>query len=300
MEIRNDFFSYTNEKPRKPNEIMSQMVAEAASSINAEAESRFGAKSLLLPDGTVRVENFDRDDGGIYDAESIEKHKKEVFDIEYSFTGAEDQNIAEFYATEHKCSTPEEVVSHWKKTKEKSKSGMLEQAMLVLLHKFLKEDFLVVRTAAYDDYKAGVDNLIIDKETGDVICAFDEVHDNKSGADTKKKFDKIKKISERGGANVHYGLTVEASRIKQTDISNVPVFALSLESAEFAMLLPVLMRNGLDKKDSQEKEVMSKLIISLGEQAIMLRSARINGLVRANLNKFGMLLEKMKKLVEDG
>ena len=47
-------------------------------------------------------------------------------------------------------------------------------AIMVLLHKMLKDDFVVLRSAKRDDYAGGVDMLIVNRKTGAVICAIDD------------------------------------------------------------------------------------------------------------------------------
>jgi hypothetical protein len=281
------------ERPKKPHESLGDMIKSVSDEINQEAKIRFGAADLLKADGSIRMENFAKKRGGIYESEKIAGHIRKTFEIEFGFTGAEEKSVADFYREERKCETREDIVAFWKKEKEKSKSVMFEKAIQILLHKFFKDDFLVVRTAPIDDYQAGVDNLLVNKTTGDVICAFDEVHDSKGGEYTAKKIEKVRRIAEKGGANIRYGLTVENGRIKQIEINNVPVFAISLLQAEFEKLLPIMLENGLDRKTEIEKTTIKKLIASLEDQARMIRSAHIKDGVRGNLSKFDRSLEKM-------
>ena len=192
--------------------------------------------------------------------------------------------MAEFFK-ESGLDTPELIIGQWKKKKEESKSGMLEQAMLVLLYKFLKEDFLVVRTAAHDDYLAGVDNLIIEKKSGKVVCAFDEVHDRNDGKYTTDKFNKHKKLAEGGGVYVRYGLKIEGNKIVQHEIRNVPVFAISLTQDKFAELLPAMLQNGLSQTGKVEKEIMTAVLESLKNQAAELKKARIDYKIKGRINE---------------
>jgi hypothetical protein len=45
----------------------------------------------------------------------------------------------------------------------------------IVFYKFLNEKFIIVRTSSYDDVQNHVDNLIVEKETGNIVCAFYEV-----------------------------------------------------------------------------------------------------------------------------
>jgi hypothetical protein len=299
MEKASDFYSLIGEKPRKQHEILSQMTTEAACKISLEAESDYKAPNLLMPDGTIRTENFAKSSGGIYDEGLLKSDWAKTFQMEYEFSGAKSPRVAEFFAKEHGCDTPEKVVAHWKKEREKNKSGMFEQAMFTMLYKFLKEEFIVVRTAPYDDYKAGVDNLIIDKKTGDVICAFDEVHDSKGGEYTAKKIEKVKSIAQRGGASVRYGLTVEDNEIKQAQFKNVPVLAISLASEKFAQLLPIILNSSLDDISEFEKQIMADMVRSLEEQVALIAPAIKDQRVNANLDNFNIALQKINLLVQN-
>lgn len=320
------------EKTKKPHEILAELETATATDINQKTAESYGVKNLLKPDGTIEMENFNGFKDGIYLPSAIRSDQEEVERMKLEFSSALVPNTAEYYAKEKNCHTPEAIVAHWEGDRKKSKSGMFESAMFVLLNKHLGEDFLVVRTAAYDDYKGGVDNLIINRETGDVICAFDEVHDSKGGVYTENKLKKHKEIARGGGAKVKYGLAIEKGgmsddgktqekdKLKQAAISNLPVFAISLTSKKFEELLPVLLRNGLKQTDETEKGIMRELLESLGEQAgkfeaeldeakesadnrnpKMSLSAREEAKkrVKANMEKFNDSLSTMKSLIEE-
>jgi hypothetical protein len=298
-------FKPNQERPKKPYEVLAQMVENVAIHINQDAKSRYGIENLLSPEGSVQPDDFDQSRGGIYERSSIVNDNNKVFELDYKFskaidrrTGKEVPSVIEYYK-DRNCHTREEIVAYSKKEKEKEKNKMFEKAVFILLHKFLKEEFLVVRTAAYDDYTAGVDNLFIDLETGFPICAFDEVHDSKGGEYTSKKLDKVKEIVEKGGASIRYGLTVENGQIKQTRIENVPVFAISLLQEDFEKkLLPAMQDTGIERKSDFEREIMVMIIKSLGEQAKMIESVKINDAVRENLVRFNASLDKIKIMMK--
>jgi len=64
-----------------------------------------------------------------------------------------------------------------KKERLKIDGEKLERSKNVIFAKNLGKDFIVVRTSLYDDIKNKVDNLILEKETGNLVCALDEVAD---------------------------------------------------------------------------------------------------------------------------
>ncbi len=104
-------------------------------------------------------------------------------------------------------------------------------AITALLHKILKENFLVVRTSTFDDYKNGIDNLILDKRTGAIICTFNEVLENEGGRERgeSKKVQKVKKSAALGGNKAKYAITLKDGKIIRSSIKNIPVFIWQLK-----------------------------------------------------------------------
>ena len=56
-----------------------------------------------------------------------------------------------------------------------TKGEQLEMLACAILAKNLGEEFIVVRASRHDDRFSNVDTIILDKQTGDLVCAFDEV-----------------------------------------------------------------------------------------------------------------------------
>lgn len=94
-------------------------------------------------------------------------------------------------------------------TDRENKSGeQLEMLKTVIFHKFLGKDFHTLRTSTYDDYRNGVDNLIIEKETGNIVGAFDEVLDSPIGERSEEKKEKIFKRNRDKGGLIRYAFKV--------------------------------------------------------------------------------------------
>jgi pyruvate dehydrogenase complex dehydrogenase (E1) component len=102
-----------------------------------------------------------------------------------------------------------------------------------VFHRILGREFVVASASVYDDYFNGIDTVLVDKETGDVICALDEVHDEEGRARHQKKIESIIKTAKKGGAKIKYGITFEkddktgANKLVQKTISNIPKFYLN-------------------------------------------------------------------------
>ncbi len=153
----------------------------------------------------------------------------------------------------------------WTRDTEKDASNLTEIALTILLDKYLGDDFIVARSSEYDDYNNGVDQVIIYKPTGEVVCGFDEVigKDGNDGGEKKKK--KLENIMAKGGARVKYGAKLENNKLVRSEIKNVPAFFMGISKKELGMLLKSLKDNP-DKKNETENEIFSKLLTSLESQ----------------------------------
>lgn len=103
----------------------------------------------------------------------------------------------------------------------------LERMKTVILNKFLGENAIVVRSSEYDDIINGVDNVLVDREDGKVICAFDEVCDTNSEIFKVKK-EKILKRNEEGGAKIKYCPKIKEGKVLIGSVENIPIFYLAL------------------------------------------------------------------------
>ncbi len=285
------------ERPLKDHERLAKILSEVSKELNREVEEAYGLSDFIETDGSVRMASFGQSEGGIYADEEVKHDQEELRELELGFCGASDPKVAAFYAKVRNCTTPAEIIENWKKEKKKSKSGMFEDAVQIMLHKFFSDRFLVVHSAPYDDYKAGVDNLIINKETGDVIGAFDEVHDSNDGAYTAKKMEKLKKIASRGGASIRYGLTIAEGQLRQARLEKVPVFAISLSAEKFKNLLPAILDGGLSEKSAEEKAFLQALLISWREQSEQIEPLARSEKMKANLERFKAYLGEMGEML---
>jgi len=110
---------------------------------------------------------------------------------------------------------------------EKSDGQRLETLKTAIFNKFLGDGFIVVRASKYDDIKNGVDNVIIDRQTNEVVCAMDEVGDmNSRNFDDKKA--KVLEKNQRGGVNLKYGLGLDS--LQEQGRSGLPLFLIALPS----------------------------------------------------------------------
>lgn len=155
----------------------------------------------------------------------------------------------------------------WREDKEKGSGTIAEMTMTVILNKLLNKDFIVARASDYDDYKNGVDHVLVDKNTGFVVCGFDEVVDDMQGYySVVNKKEKMKNIAAKGGSEIKYGATIEKEQLVRSSFKNVPTFYVALSTPELGRLLEGI-KNNPEEISLEEDKIFNKLILSLQEQA---------------------------------
>ena len=202
------------ERPKNHTEKLKGLLRNISEKTNREIEQQYGLYTFLNDDCTISMDGFADSWGGIYSEEEIQAHKDEIIKREMGFSAANNPNVQEFYRTEYGIQDQEGILRRRKENKEKDKSVQMEMATTALLVKILGDDFLVVRSATYDDYN-GVDNIILNKRTGEAVCAFDEVHEGGSGERTNTKKEKMKKIARGDGAEISYGMSLDGGQLRR-------------------------------------------------------------------------------------
>ncbi|MCU0680078.1 MAG: hypothetical protein MUF50_02110 [Planctomycetes bacterium] len=294
--------------------IISQRVNQENNSVIKEGELR--PTPLLDEKAAITLSSFSREEvNGPYYNSWIEEDQKFVKKREFDYSGVtkyehdlneativsneereEARKAKEFYAKEYNAHTPEEIVEIWKKKQEKGKSFVCELTITALFDKYFGDKFLVVRASNFDDYKNGVDNVIVDKETGQVICAFDEVSDRKDGEGAKKKEEKIIKIAKAGGTHIKYGLTYKDNQLLKKAIKNIPIFFLAIENKELENLVKSIDLSSSDSKEN-ELETISRLLKSLEVQRSLLLDQEIPEEIRKNLESFNKPLNTLNQIL---
>lgn len=279
-------------------EKLRHMLGRVANEINYEA-AEHGLGNLVNPDCTISMQDFlqtGESGGGIYKQSEIDRDLEDARRMEIGFSGANDPGVQKFFNEQKGINTAEGIVKDWKASKEKSKSGQTEMVITALLHKMLRKDFLIVRSAVIDDYKSGMDNLILDKQTGEAICAFDEVHEGGEGEQTDKKKEKIKKIVMKGGVGAKYGIGLEGGKLKRTKMDKVPVFYLRLKSEDLLKLMAE-MHDDLGEQSPIEQSVFADLVKSLREQKEMLSTLNLPPVIKEKLGNFENTLQKLENIL---
>ncbi len=146
---------------------------------------------------------------------------------------------------------------------EKSKGSLAEMAITLMLDKISSGRLISVRSSKWDDYENGIDNLLLDTETGAVICGLDEVFDDLGQGAKELKEKKVMNKFSNGGAYARYGLKLNLENKKEISIEklkNLPAFFISLNQNE---LTEILENIGSKEISESEKNVLRQITGSL-------------------------------------
>lgn len=152
----------------------------------------------------------------------------------------------------------------WREENEKKAPNLTEIALTLMLNNFLNKEFIVARASSFDDYNNGVDNILIDKKTGEVLCGFDEVMTKSGEVSSAKKEAKLNNLMAKGGARLKYGARLENGNLVRAAVKNIPAFYLPLDKQELKELLDSFINSETNQKISEK--IFLKLIKSLEEQ----------------------------------
>ena len=250
-------------KPEEYREFLEHKLADNSREVNEEFDQNF-----LDEKGAILMSEGD----------DLESDQKFVADLESNWA-----------SEQHK------TVELWQQSKDKNPATITEMAVTASLHRLLSERFIVARASTYDDYRYGIDNVLIDKETGAVVCGLDEVlgHEGDDGA--SKKEEKIKKILAKGGASLKYGATLKDGKLERQSLKNIPTFYLSLSKEELDNLLKDLKNN--NEATDRERALAAKIILSLEQQAERNRVEVKNNVLADNFESFKASLGIIKKQI---
>ncbi len=184
--------------------------------------------------------------------------------------------IMEKYLLAKETDVTEEMRTEFKEKRSKSKSELAEMISSYVMSKFLGNDYIIARASTYDDYR-GVDNLIVHKVTGQVICAFDDVHETiydnderDSSLEEKKRL--AKTMAERGGQTIKYGFGIDNGQIVKKQLSHVPKLFLHFTVDDLDTAIDTIDCTNFDTKTEGECVLFKHIIEQLVSQVDELRN----------------------------
>ncbi len=229
------------------------MMGKISAEVNQELKEKHASNvDILDKNATINISAFSAENGGPYSPDEIAGDQKVVHDKEMEFSGADDADLRALRIKEYKIDTAglseeqinQKIIEKFKRLQSEGKSGLLEMAVTGLLHKVLKSEYIVVRSSTFDDFEHGADNLIIDKVTGQVVCAFDEVHGEETDSRIAEKKKKLLRKARQGGSRIKHGLSLQTDEkdpqkknLVRSTLYNVPSLYLALDSDTLTKLL---------------------------------------------------------------
>jgi hypothetical protein len=111
----------------------------------------------------------------------------------------------------------------------------LEMLAYAILSKNLGDQFVVARASRHDDRANKVDTLILDKQTGNLVCAFDEVGVTSGPRYEEKQALVTNRNLDEGGASLKYGIGIREEEGKKkivpvAETKHLPLFYLAVPS----------------------------------------------------------------------
>ncbi|MFZ2188189.1 MAG: hypothetical protein WAV73_01330 [Candidatus Moraniibacteriota bacterium] len=329
------------QKPKSPEnfkEKLDGMMSVIAQKLNAEFQALGENQALLNSDNAINMEAFrpgektkgkrDRNKNkldNLLEAQSVTNEEEPVKALTFvdadkerirnkniEFSAADNPSTQLHYIDEFGVKNDENIVDNvieqFKKNNEKKLSFLLEKAVIALFYRLLDAEFMVMRSSTYDDYFNGIDNVIVNRKTGAVICAIDEVHSEIDGERLSDKIQKVERIAKDDGATLKYGVMLKkdastgAQKLVKRPIENIPVFYIGLSAEELKSLLSGMNYDVNGKINQIEFDIFDKIMISLEDQIIKLSTVKkssdkpLHDGVKKNIAIFKDSVRQMKKL----
>jgi hypothetical protein len=283
------------ETRKNRSEQMAGHIGDISQEINQEMKDIYGVENFLNADGSINMESYAKRNA-FSEGELIADERK-IEDKEREWSGVLNENRKAYYLEKFGANTAEEMVAAFKKERAGSKNKKMEMVAMSVLYKVLKDEFIVVHSSVYDDYFKGIDTILVNKKTGDVICAFDEVHDYHGNPRFDIKLGRVKNIAQLSGKRIKYGFTVKNNKIVEGEMSRLPVFLLSLGSKEIDDAFSGISLDVKGDPNEVELRIMEKFIENLYNQLRIIKNSKPSFLIKDNLAKFEQSLRRMEEIV---
>lgn len=177
----------------------------------------------------------------------------------------------------------------------------LEMLSHSIFIKNLGEKFVVVRASFHDDRKNKVDTLLLDRQTGNLVCAFDEIGDI-SGVDYERKLSKVQtKNIHEGGASLKYGIKLETNggKIIPSPAENIPLFYIALPS-EFIKKGMEEFLPDMENQSDFERKLFGYFVATIAAQieGLELYDRRLDPALKQKLAAFKQVMEPLKSKIK--
>ena len=281
--------------------LLENAAAKVAAEINQLMEKIFKIKGFVEADGRLDRKKY-MERGAIsrfrFDEDTRYINKQEKL---YSRS---DKYVAKKYPPETWSKVgEEELVRAWKEMGREKKGNQMELVAMIMFHKFFSKDFMVVRASTFDDYANGVDMILVNRKTGAVICAFDDVIGEPASDRVDEKNTKMKNKFGRNGTTLKYGFRVTQENrmptLKEEEIGSLPIFCLQVTPSEFDSLLEAVVSAPKGEPSDEEMNIMEKIIGQLESQCGESRNSNLDPSVRQNLRSADASIAQMRKILKE-
>jgi len=263
-----EFFLAENERYRKE-------LAAALHLMSEEINESLGY-CLLADDASVSMQQYG------FSEEDLKSDREYIKDKENIF-------ITKEFSLEEGTEISMKMRNEFRNKQDQQISKLVEMLITVLFHKVLKKDYLMVRSSRFDDLRHGIDNVLINKQTGQVVCTLDDVHDT-YGVFEKNKKSKTIEAAKYGGAKIKYGFTYEDGTLVKRQMKNIPTFFMSMSIDDFKEAFNIVDFKNLDNPSDAELLLFNKLLSCFEGQAQELRQYTNKKSFHTNIDNFEKLL----------
>ena len=238
-------------------------------------------KSLEMKEGGIPVDERGRINPdkfkGVYPRATLEADRKYIKEHKEVFQRA-DAAGKERLSSLFKGKTPEE----------KGQGDICEMLTTAVLQKNLKENFIVVRSSEFDDIRYGADTIILDKKTGNIVCAIDEIG-RTAGTRYEDKKQRILEKNLKGGGFLKYGIYFEENKkgepeLKKGPVSNIPLFYCALSENLAQNALQGFQQS--EESSPDEKKLFSHFLSCSREQIDLLKEERLHPKLKERMELF--------------
>ncbi|MFH0874099.1 MAG: hypothetical protein V1846_04670 [Candidatus Komeilibacteria bacterium] len=274
----------------KPGDTAIRLIKQFATQTN----DRLGG-NMLDWEGRLRLDQFTSGDD--YDPDEVIHDMDHCRRKELLHTGLDVASVREFKIKQQGINTAgltesqltEQLLEKEQLNRYKHQGSQAEVVIPLIMQRALGDRFVIVRTSTYDDYEAGVDHLIIDRESGQVICGIDEVLSEAATGKEKFKIERAEKKAQRGGTTIRYGLTFDNGQLVKKELDHLLTMILPISTTDLAASLQEL---GQNVPAAACRRIYDSLRTALSEQLQHLGTLNLSPAMNQKVTEFKTLLKQ--------
>ncbi|MDP2695834.1 MAG: hypothetical protein Q8O87_01115 [bacterium] len=167
---------------------------------------------------------------------------------------------------------------------------VLEMAKTIIFNSEIFGGRLVaLRTTKYDDYKNGVDEMIIDRQTGEAMAALDTTTDLSSKMQAPAIMKRV-----AGGCRVKYGLKldVDTNQISRYTHNRLPLFIISVSIENLAKAAQSIVTGVSNEYRKELEEYFKSSFVGQAKAASDVEAINVN--VRAAYSRVAQIFDSIK------